>query len=172
MLYSEILNLAVEDSGGRANIRLLRKLIPNVPKDVFEQFFYDHGRNSQFQLQYGNLDISTIIWKENIISAKELLDLNIYSSFSDWVKEVEKRTLKCTSNDFSMIDTRIKVSNYWKNNKTWLRSPILLSGTIMNLNKNYHLVEGHTRISILKGLISNGIISVDSKHRIWIGYKK
>jgi hypothetical protein len=38
--------------------------------------------------------------------------------------------------------------------------------------KELHLVEGHTRLGMLKGLIEKGLLSENSIHKVWVGYKK
>jgi len=169
MYFKDILNFPSEELGGRPDYNLLKKALPDVPEDIFFQLFYDHGRNSQFQLQYANLLILDIRWIEIELTVDELIDLSIYNNFLDWVSTVENRTKNCTINDFSSIDKRIEVVKYWENNHTWIKSPILILGNLINSYKKYHLVEGHTRIGILKGLFKQGLLNNNQTHKVWLG---
>jgi len=50
--------------------------------------------------------------------------------------------------------------------------PIFLDENVeinMKDRKKLHLVEGHTRLGILRGLIDNDGLEKNSLHRCWIG---
>jgi hypothetical protein len=169
MKFSDIMNLHFEDLGGRPDYNSLKKLLPNVPEDVFIQFFYDHGRKSEFQLQYSTLEILNIKWIDTKLTVNELLNLSIYSGFIDWVETVENRAKKCNINNFNSIDIRKEVVKHWQNNYTWIKPPILILGNIINSSRKYHLVEGHTRIGTLKGLFNQGLLKNTQTHKVWLG---
>ena len=76
---------------------------------------------------------------------------------------------KFEKEDFFCIDIREKVVNNWKIKKTWLRTPIFLDAKLLEKSNKLHLVEGHTRFGILKGLLLKKIIGKDSIHKVWFG---
>jgi hypothetical protein len=70
---------------------------------------------------------------------------------------------------WSCIDVRTEVVAHWQEHRTWLSPPVFLDGTLVGSENPYRLVEGHTRVAILKGLLEHGLIEPDSTHRIWYG---
>ncbi len=168
MYFQELLNLK-KDECGLMDFNELLNLLPNTPEDVLSQFFYDHGRNCDFQEQYGHLEITKLKWKEVELKADEIIKSSFYEDYSDYIIGVSERLNKFEKEDFFCIDIREKVVNNWKIKKTWLRTPIFLDAKLLEKSNKLHLVEGHTRFGILKGLLSKKVISKNSIHKIWFG---
>ena len=74
--------------------------------------------------------------------------------------------------NWDCIDTRQEVVKYWRENNTWLRKPIFINASLIKKDNKFHLVEGHTRVGILKGAVQNGILDIESTHEIWYGNYK
>lgn len=168
MYFQELLNLK-KDECGLMDFNELLKLLPNTPEDVLSQFFYDHGRKHDFQSQYSHLEINKLKWREIELKADEIIKSSFYESYSNYIIEVSERLNKFEKEDFFCIDIREKVVNNWKEERTWLKSPIFLDAKLVAKPNKLHLVEGHTRFGILKGLLSKKIISKDSIHKVWFG---
>jgi hypothetical protein len=168
-MYFEELLILKKDECGLMDYNELLNLLPNTPEDVLSQFFYDHGRNCYFQEQYSHLEINKLKWREIELKADEIIKSSFYESYSNYIIEVSGRLNKFEKEDFFCIDIREKVVNNWKKEKTWLKSPIFLDAKLVAKSNKLHLVEGHTRFGILKGLLSKKIISKDSIHKVWFG---
>lgn len=168
MYYSDLLNIK-RDRGDKVSIVALRSLELKIPDDVLEQFCSDHATKNEFQEQYGQLNLEKISWELRSFKAGDLVLVNIYHRFRNWTKNVELRLQHFDSDSWNCIDTRKAVIDHWTTNRTWLRPPILLDGLHFDLPGQLHLVEGHTRIGILRGLVLQGIVSADSMHEAWIG---
>jgi hypothetical protein len=50
-----------------------------------------------------------------------------------------------------------------------MRSPVLIKGALVGRSSKLHLVEGHTRLGTLLGLLSAGVIAPESRHLVWVG---
>jgi hypothetical protein len=50
-----------------------------------------------------------------------------------------------------------------------MRPPVFLEGHLVGRGPGLHLVEGHTRIGLLAGLVDAGILGPDSVHCAWVG---
>ena len=168
MYFEELLNLK-KDECGLMDFNELLNLLPNTPEDVLSQFFYDHGRNCDFQEQYAHLEINKLKWREIELKADEIIKCSFYEHYSDYIFEVSERLNKFKEEDFFCIDIRKEVVDNWEKEKTWLKIPIFLDAKLLEKSNKLHLVEGHTRFGILKGLLSKKIISKDSIHKIWFG---
>ncbi|RXJ69330.1 hypothetical protein CRV08_04800 [Halarcobacter ebronensis] len=168
MLFKDLLKLK-KDYVGLVNYYELRNLLPETPEEVLEQFFYDHGQNGGFQNQYSNIDINKLKWCKKKAKAKDIIECSIYERFYPWVNSVSERLKYFEKNSYSCIDVRKDVVDYWSKNYTWMKAPIFLEGKILDSKKKIHLVEGHTRLGILIGLLNNKIIEKNTLHEIWYG---
>jgi hypothetical protein len=169
MLFSDLLKFEVE-YGHRIPLEDLEQFNLKVPQYVLEQFYSDHGSKYEFQDQYGHLDISSLKWVCKQLPASELISASIYSRFEDRVISVSNWVKNFEGESWNSIDTRKNVIEHWTKHKTWLRIPIFLDGNLLDKQKKIHLVEGHTRLGALRGLVKMSILPKNSLHKIWYGY--
>jgi hypothetical protein len=169
--FADLLRLT-PDSGGRLPMEILRPLGLPMPDDVLEQFCADHGTKGEFQHQYGHLDLRRLDWHLRELPACEILAASVYGPFQSWISSVTSRLRYFGQQGWSCIDVRPRVVEYWKEHRTWVRPPILIDGRLVDSGTCFHLVEGHTRVGILTGLRSFGILDGESVHLIWVGTLK
>ncbi len=169
MKFSDLLTQPFNENTGIIDLKTILSVTPNTPEQVAQQFYSDHGRKENFQSLYGKLNIEKIQWSLTHLRAAELLNCSINKDFEPWVLSVSKRAQRFPEHGWRCIDSRKDVQMHWANFGTWAVKPVLLSGPLAHTKKDLHLVEGHTRIGTLKGLISQGIISINSTHEAWIG---
>lgn len=141
----------------------------DTPIEVLEQFYIDHGRKYDFQKQYSQIHISKLNWIKTNISAYEVNQCSTNDAFQSWIESVKKRTSHFNTDGWGCIDHRKEVVDCWMKNKTWLKKPIFLAGSLIDNQSKHHLAEGHTRIAILQGLLERGVINETSVHTIWLG---
>ncbi|BEL01832.1 hypothetical protein Q0Z83_000230 [Actinoplanes sichuanensis] len=60
------------------------------PDDVLEQWLYDHAANESFLRDYGNIDLSTIGWDVEAISAKDFIQMPTGRSDGDCMESMQK----------------------------------------------------------------------------------
>jgi len=162
--YKDLLSLE-PDSTGRLQLSQLYMLEQNTPLDVSEQFYCDHGLNSEFQEQYGDIVLEDIKWSLEQVDYKLISNMSVYDDFRPWVETCRVKSTRVQNTlNWKLIGHTETVCEFWKQNKTWFRSPIVLKQ-----NTKYHLVEGHSRFGCLKGLVSTGLISPLVKHLVWFG---
>lgn len=169
MKFKDLLKLK---SGDDLTLRVetLKQAVPNTPLDVIEQFYSDHGLNSEFQSQYAILDINNLIWSLESLEARTLILASVYNDFNSWFTTCSEKSKRVgVEGDYSLIHNLDSVSSYWKENKTWNRPPIFLAPEVLSNTKGFHLVEGHSRLGALKGLVDGNVLSGSTKHMAWIG---
>lgn len=167
MRFSELKRLRKEANGGRVAADVVKLLKLPMPDDVLEQFVIDHGRNEIFQLQYGGLDLHAVDWRQESVPAVELLDCSVSSYFADDVHMQAD-----SSKSLTKMNAVKGVIRHWQKHGTWDRPPVLVRGSLVASDKRLHLVEGHTRVGTLRGLVQNGAIPRISLHKTWIGEAK
>lgn len=168
-LFSDLMNLPHTD-GNRISFNELKSNLPNTPDAVLRDVYSDHGRKAEFQTQYGRIAIDALEWNLVNYKAKQIIQCTAYSLFelgrlipvSRWIDNFGSKGWSC-------IDTRQEVVEQWKLKQTWLSPPYLLQGKILGKKSDLHLVEGHTRLGILKGLVNQGLVEEESLHMIWYG---
>jgi hypothetical protein len=168
VLYAHLLNLG-SGEGTKIPMDALRTLELPMPDDVLEQFCADHATNSEFQEQYGQLDLCALSWRLRELPADQLVRSTVFEQFQRWVRSVRGRIGRFEVEGWACIDCRPAVIEHWKAHRTWLRSPIFLDGSVLGRDSILHLAEGHTRIGILTGLLEFGVLDASSLHRAWIG---
>ena len=169
MLFKDLLNIKFNRNDNRVDEDTLKKLLPKTPKDIIEQFYSDHGRNEVFQSQYEKIDLLKVSWSKLSVRADTLSECSYYEGYNsvevcaEWAKAIVK-------DGWDYLDFYPdEVVDSWRNSKTWFRIPVFINGRLINRNNRYHLVEGHSRLGLLKGLLENGIIQNESTHDIWYG---
>ncbi len=168
MRFSDLLNLPY-DSGGNIELAALSDALPHTPSGILEQLYSAHGRKSEFQDQYASLDLDGIRWIEGDLEASSIIAASVYPEFRPWFDSVSCRVNEMYEKGWNSIDVRPAVRESWEKNRTWLQAPILISGDLVGSDSKFHLVEGHTRVGLLKGLVAHGTVTPDSVHRVWVG---
>ena len=119
MKFSEIMNLPWDRYSGRIDMAALEYALPETPRDVLE-VFSDHGRKSQFQKQYGHIDLSALRWQCVELPAAEIIECSIYDGHSSFFASVIQRTGSFASEGWRCIRGRPEVVAHWERYRTWV----------------------------------------------------
>ncbi|MEO8313235.1 MAG: hypothetical protein ABI645_00440 [Pseudomonadota bacterium] len=164
--FRDLLDLPFDARSGSVDVLALLAALPVTPRSVIEQVFSDHGRKSEFQQRYGQLDLSKIDWVLAELTASGVAGATVDPGFASWTHNVERRLEGFSVDGWACIDVRPDIVAQWAAHKTWKTPPVLLDGfTFAGL----HLMEGHTRIGVLRGALSVAAIDAASVHAAWIG---
>ena len=169
MLFSDLPNLL--NDGERIDANSLQRLLPVTPIDVITQVYSDHGLNGYFQYLYGNIEIDRLQWKEMSVEGRLIIKCSVNNEFIDYLLMTASKVDKNTFNDLDgVLCGRYKEQGSWIKTHSWILPPVFIDPKIINItNKELHLVEGHTRIGLLKGFIKCGFIAPEKCHRIYLG---
>lgn len=91
MKFSDLLSLPYDVSGRRIQIDAIERALPSMPRDVVEQVFVEHGRNSDFQQQYGDIQLYKLKWTLTELSAREIIACSVYKEFQHQFNSVSER---------------------------------------------------------------------------------
>jgi hypothetical protein len=169
MKFAALCALPYDAGTDRIDIESLRTELPDIPNAVLVQFCADHGRNSEFQKQYGHLDLGEIAWTLRSTSAREICECSMNEVFRSWFEEVSQRAAQFPRRRWACIDVRREVQEHWRSHATWIESPVMIDGSLVGPGSALHLVEGHTRVGLLAGLVQRSIVAPESIHSIWLG---
>ena len=134
------------------------------PADVFEQLFHEPRGDNQFAQTVDNIDWQNVRWREVELSGAALVESQIPRTYEHAVEEARAAVLTD-----GLQDERAEVVAHWREQHTWFRSPILVTGDVSGSPVAYELLVGFTRVGNLLGLIDQDEVLAAKKHRVWIG---
>jgi hypothetical protein len=170
MKLKEIEKLNRERQTGDVPMEILQRLRLPMPDDVLEQFVHDHGRNPEFQDPYGEVDLHRLEWDLVSLPAAQIVDCSKKSQyFAEHVTEMSDQMKQLVEDGWDSGVIATVHFNRWKREKKWDRAPVFLEGKVLGESRALHLVEGHTRVGRLEGLVRAGVLAPGSKHEIWLG---
>jgi hypothetical protein len=136
----------------------------DCPLDVFEQLFHDHHDDAEIGRLLRFVDWVESSWEEGALSGVALRHTGVPRPFQRAVDEAREETAR---NGFH--DERPEVMAHWTDFHTWIRSPIVLVGELLQSNLRYELVVGFTRLGNLLGVLDRQDLPEHARHRVWIG---
>lgn len=168
MKFKHLLDLPYDQNTGKIEHDALLREFPQVPISVITQFLSDHARKDSYQEHYSWLDLSKVRWNGEQHCASDLAICRYNPSFLTYVGTCTTKAMNISSVGWEAIDSRESVQSSWRKNRTWEVSPVFLRQD-KGPRANLQLVEGHSRIGCLIGLLNVGEIEPDSLHLIWCG---
>ena len=131
------------------------------PPLVIGQFLFDHGNNPDFIAQYDHLDLLTIRWESRRLPAKVLAASTFYEDFGERVHSVASHpqwTLEQYRSGHGVVF-----------GDTWKVPPLLIEARLCQPPQTkLHLLEGHTRLGVLIGLLHLRLVEADSMHDAYV----
>ena len=170
ILFKDLAKLEFKPWDHREFLEYMASVGLTVPWEVALQFYFDHRDKEEFVSQYGHLDLRRLEWRTEDWSAEVLLQVSMYSPFVRWTDVVARKAKNLGIEGFSAMDSRSEVVAHWENQGTWRVPPILIDGTLVRPpSSGPRLVEGHTRIGCLRGLVGIGALPPESMHKVFFG---
>jgi hypothetical protein len=80
------------------------------------------------------------------------------------VDEARARTI-----EHGFRDEREGVMTHWREAKTWMQSPIVMTGDLFQTALQYDLIVGFTRLGNILGALDRQDIPESAQHTIWLG---
>lgn len=140
------------------------------PDDVVEQWLFDHASHPAFHIDYGHIDLETLDWTLERLETPLLLDVPTGDSevgaIEGWAK-VHEHAVRTRETSGSPLYRGIQEK--WDEEGTWLRPPLLIEQSLIgNGGGGLQLVEGRTRVGVLRGRHADGLRVADT-HLTWMG---
>jgi hypothetical protein len=137
------------------------------PDDVAEQWLYDHSDKGPFLKDYGDVDLAQIRWDLEALHAAEIAAMPTGVSEHDLMDQFAQNPNHWISVRNSGVHAG--VAQMWECHGTWKRWPVLLDRQLIHpRGAGFQVVEGRTRVGILKGRLEYGDL-VAERHLAWVG---
>lgn len=130
------------------------------PEPVIHQLLLEHGQRQHIESQYGHLHLPSLIWTLESHSASHL------ASASHELTKTRVQTVAADPEKFiALYESKGHV--IW--NGTWQPKPFFIDQSLLQPDlQGLHLMEGHTRLGLLRGLLDAGSVEPDSMHGCWV----
>jgi hypothetical protein len=168
MQFRELLRLRHTESG-LVPVDILKKLSLPMPDEVMEEFLHAFGRDELTQKRFADVDLHTIRWGEVKRKASEIVRCSAYPMYREYLGDQALDAELAANRGWKKANFRKEDAASWRDRGTWRKSPLFFDGEVLGISKELHLIEGHTRVGALTGLVRSEHVSPDSEHLIWLG---
>lgn len=134
------------------------------PQEVFWQLFRDGENNEDFLVTVRTIDWGGVTWDQREFSGVALRPLRVAEARENSLDEARDIATR-----YGIVDNREEVINHWRNAKTWLVPPIVVSGDLVGGGTGFELLVGNTRLGNLLGLLDRQEIAEAQAHLVWVG---
>jgi hypothetical protein len=134
------------------------------PQEVFTQLFHEEANNEDFAVIVRSIDWGRVHWELQEFSGVALLHVRVDRAFQLALDEARER-----ASQFGILDYREEVISHWKEAKSWIVPPVMISAELLGGGEGYELLVGYTRLGNLLALLDREEIPEVQKHLAWIG---
>lgn len=146
-----------------------QELVVNLrwPRDVVEQWLYEHSGNDAFLCDYEKLDLSLVAWDVEAHPLATFMTIPTGPSDGEVIEYFaqDPEHWVAVRNQGEHLGAGLA----WEIHGTWKRWPIVVERALLSpAARGLQLVEGRTRVSILRGRKRLGLHVADA-HMAWVG---
>jgi hypothetical protein len=134
------------------------------PQEVFTQLFHEEANNEDFAVIVRSIDWGRVSWELQEFSGVALRHLRVDRGYQYALDEARDEATQ-----FGIVDEREEVVNHWKDAKSWVVPPVVVSGDLLGGGTGFELLVGYTRLGNLLGLLDREEVKETQKHLVWVG---
>jgi len=134
------------------------------PQEVFIQLFHEEGNNEDFAVIVRAVDWGRVNWELQEFSGIALWQVRVDRGYQYALDEARERATQ-----FGIVDEREEVVSHWKETKSWMVAPVVVSAELLGGGAGYELLVGYTRLGNLLGMLDREEVPESRKHLIWVG---
>ena len=148
------------------------------PQDVFTQLFHAEdssvARAESTERSGGpplsdlasvkGVDWGRVSWELTEMTGVALRHMRVDREYQHALDEARDRATQ-----FGIVDEREEVVSHWRDAKSWVVPPVVVSGDLLGGGSGYELLVGYTRFGNLLGLLDREEVKEAQKHLVWVG---
>jgi hypothetical protein len=134
------------------------------PQEVFTQLFSEEANNEDFAVIVRSIDWGRVSWELREFSGVALRHMRVDRGYQYALDEARDRATQ-----FGIVDEREDVVSHWRDAKSWVVAPVVVSGDLMGGGSGFELLVGYTRLGNLLGLLDREEVPEARKHLVWVG---
>jgi hypothetical protein len=134
------------------------------PQEVFTQLFSEEANSEDFAVIVRAVDWGRVRWELEEMSGVALRHLRVDRGYQHALDEARDRATQ-----FGIVDEREDVVSHWKEAKSWVVPPVIVSGDLLGGGAGFELLVGYTRLGNLLGMLDREEATEANKHLVWVG---
>jgi hypothetical protein len=144
------------------------------PQEVFTQLFHEQalveGEERSGGPQLSDLgsvkavDWGRVSWELQEFSGVALRHMRVGREYQHALDEARDNAV-C----YGIVDEREEVENHWRDAKSWVVPPVVVSGNVLGDGAGFELLVGYTRLGNLLGMLDREDVKETQKHFVWVG---
>jgi hypothetical protein len=134
------------------------------PQEVFTQLFHEEANNEDFAVIVRAVDWGRVRWELEEMSGVALQHLRVDRGYQHALDEARDRATQ-----FGIVDEREDVVSRWRDAKSWILPPVVVSGDLIGGGSGYEILVGCTRLGNLLGMLDREAVKEAQRHLVWVG---
>jgi hypothetical protein len=110
------------------------------------------------------VDWGRVSWELAEFSGVALRHMRVDREYQHALDEARDRAV-C----YGIVDEREDVVAHWKDAKSWVVPPVVVSGDLLGGGAGFELLVGYTRLGNLLGMLDREDVKETQKHLVWVG---
>jgi hypothetical protein len=110
------------------------------------------------------VDWSRVSWELAEFSGVALRHMRVDREYQHALDEARDRATQ-----FGIVDEREEVVSHWRDSKSWVVPPVVVSGNVLGGGAGFELLVGYTRFGNLLGMLDREEVAEANKHLVWVG---
>jgi hypothetical protein len=134
------------------------------PQEVFTQLFHEEANSEDFAVIVRAVDWGRVLWELEELSGIALRHVRVDRGYQHALDEARDRATQ-----FGIIDERQEVVDHWRDAKSWIVPPVIVTDDLLGGGSGFELLVGYTRLGNLLGMLDRQEVSEVQKHLVWVG---
>jgi hypothetical protein len=134
------------------------------PQEVFMQLFHRKANDDDFAAILRSVDWGRVQWELEEMSGVALRHMRVDRRHQLALEEAMDHAV-C----YGIVDEREEVEAHWRDAKSWLVTPVAVSGDLLGSGAPVELLVGFTRLGNLLGMLDREEVPEAQKHFVWVG---
>jgi hypothetical protein len=134
------------------------------PQEVFTQLFHEEANNEDFAVIVRAVDWGRVRWELDEMSGVTIRHLRIDRAYQRALDEARDQ-----ASQFGIVDERKEVISHWRDARSWVVPPVIVSGDLLGGGAGFELLVGYTRLGNLLGMLDREEVTEANKHLVWLG---
>jgi hypothetical protein len=148
------------------------------PQEVFTQLFHAGGASSAPATgtepsggpmvsdlkSVTSIDWGRVSWELTEMSGVALRHMRVDREYQRALDDARDYAV-C----YGIVDEREEVVNHWRDTKSWIVPPVVVSGDLLGGGNGFELLVGYTRLGNLLGMLDREEVPESQKHLVWVG---
>jgi hypothetical protein len=131
---------------------------------VFTQLFHEEANNEDFAVIVRAVDWGRVTWELQEMSGIALRHVRVDRAFQLALDEARDQVTQ-----YGIVDEREEVVNHWREAKSWMVPPVMVSAELLGGGEGFELLVGCTRLGNLLGVLDREEVLETQKHLVWVG---